>query len=307
MHRFLRHIFCICVLLSVSFLASAQQGDVDEQLNLYENQCSLCLDLRSKAASDGGVLKAEAKALVADFLSLNKELKSREARMTAIQRRRFVAISQWFATGVRPAAEPLDLPRVTQCAEIPTTLPPASYKTELIYIHDLPAQPVLRAKKGYMYILANLAVPDVSCGLMAGYQAQRYGGYISFRSSFTSVSPTYSCTSEGVLNGGGIFWASGGTFWASGEEKGSNMSVCGGVVYGFNPNVSTYVGAGYGSRRLAWEDVDGEWAEVSDLSHKGFAFEAGALFSWKSLAFSLGFSSVSFRTAELVCGVGVKF
>ena len=52
---------------------------------------------------------------------------------------------------------------------------------------------------------------------------------------------------------------------------------------------------------------DRPWAEVSDLSHKGFAFEAGALFSWKSLAFSLGFSSVSFRTAELVCGVGVKF
>ena len=67
-----------------------------------------------------------------------------------------------------------------------------------------------------------------------------------------------------MLNGGGIFCASGGTFWASGEEKGSNMSVCGGVVYGFKPNVSTYVGAGYGSRRLAWEDVDGEWAEVSD-------------------------------------------
>ena len=300
MHRFLRHIFCICVLLSVSFLASAQQGDIDEQLNLYENLCSQCLDLRTRAASEGGVLKAEAKSLVADFLSLNKELKSREARMTAIQRRRFVAISQWFATGVRPAAEPLDLPRVTQCAEIPTTLPPASDKTGLIYIHDLPAQPAPRVKSGDVYILANLALPDISYGLMAGYQVQRYGGYISFRSSFTSVSPSYSCTSDGMLSGGGIFWA-------SGEEKGSNMSVCAGVLYGFKPQISVYAGVGYGSRKLAWEDVDGQWAEVSDLSHKGFAFEAGALFSWKSLAFSLGFSSVSFRTAELVCGVGVKF
>lgn len=300
MRRFLKYMFCIFALLSASFLASAQEGNFDQQLSLYEELCSQCLDLRTKAASEGGVLKAEAKSLVAEFLDLNKELKSREARMTAIQRRRFVAVSQWFATGVRPAAEPLDLPRVTQCAEIPATLPPASYKTELIYIHDLPAQPVPRVKKGHMYILANLAVPDVSCGLMAGYQVQRYGGYISFRSSFTSVSPSYSCTSDGMLSGGG-------TFWASGEEKGSNMSVCAGVLYGLKPQISVYAGAGYGSRTLAWEDVDGLWAEVSDWSHKGFAIEAGALFSWKNLVFSLGVSSVSLRTAEFVCGVGVKF
>lgn len=300
MCRFLKYMFCIFALLSASFLASAQEGNFDQQLSLYEELCSQCLDLRTRAASEGGVLKAEAKSLVAEFLDLNKELKSHESGMTAIQRRRFAAISQWFATGAQPAEESQDLPRVALCAEIPTTLPPASDKTGLIYIHDLPAQPAPRVKSGDVYILANLAFPDISYGLMAGYQIQRYGGYVSFRSSFTSVSPSYSCTSDGVLKGGG-------PLWASGEEKNSNMSVCAGALYGFRQYVSVYAGVGYGSRRLAWEDVDGQWAEVSDWSHKGFAIEAGALFSWNKLAFSLGVSSVSLRTAELVCGVGLKF
>ena len=300
MRKFLRHIFCTCALLSATLFASAQQRNFDERLDMYENLCAQCMGLRSKAAAEGGVQKAEAKALVADFLSLNKELKAQETGMTAIQRGRLAAISQWFATGVQPAEVPQDLPRVSQCAEIPMTIPYASNNSELIYIYNLQSPAAPKAEKGDIYILANLAIPDISYGLMAGYQVQRYGGYVSFRSSFTSVSPSYSCTSDGVLKGGG-------TLWASGEEKNSNMSVCAGALYGFRQYVSVYAGVGYGSRRLAWEDVDGQWAEVSDWSHKGFAIEAGALFSWNKLAFSLGVSSVSLRTAEFVCGVGLKF
>ena len=180
------------------------------------------------------------------------------------------------------------------------TIPYASNNSELIYIYNLQSPAAPKAEKGDIYILANLAIPDISYGLMAGYQVQRYGGYVSFRSSFTSVSPSYSCTSNGMLDGGG-------RFWAGGEERSSNMSVCAGALYGLKPHVSIYAGAGYGSRKLVWKDVDGQWAEVSDWSCKGWAIEAGTLFSWKKLAFSLGVSSVSLRTAEFVCGVGLKF
>lgn len=287
------------MLLSLSFPASARHRNYDEQLDIYYNLCSQCLTLKSKVVADGSVSRAEARALVTDFLSLNKELKSRESGMTAAQRRRFTAISQWFATGVPPTdEEACELPQLEADVDVPMMIT-FSYQTP----KELPLQPVQRRKMsrmGNIYILADLAVPDVSYGLMAGYQIGRYGGYAGFRSNFRPVSPSYSCDSDGSLKGGG-------TIWASGNQMNSNISVCAGVLYGLKQYVSVYAGVGGGGRKLLWEDVEGKWAEVSDCSYKGFATEVGALFSWEKLAFSLGISSISFKTAEVVCGVGVKF
>ena len=67
------------------------------------------------------------------------------------------------------------------------------------------------------------------------------------------------------------------------------------------------VGAGYGFRKLAWEDVDGGWALVSDWSCSGFAAECGVIASWRRLAVSAGVSTISFRTASFTCGVGLRF
>lgn len=66
-------------------------------------------------------------------------------------------------------------------------------------------------------------------------------------------------------------------------------------------------GIGYGCRKMAWEDVAGNWALVSDWSHSGMAAELGAVVSVRKLALSAGISTVAFRTAAFTCGVGVKF
>lgn len=48
-------------------------------------------------------------------------------------------------------------------------------------------------------------------------------------------------------------------------------------------------------------------AKVSDWSAKGLAVDAGAIFRWNRLAFSVGVSSVSFRTCSATFGAGVCF
>jgi hypothetical protein len=70
---------------------------------------------------------------------------------------------------------------------------------------------------------------------------------------------------------------------------------------------SLYAGAGYGRRTVLWEDIYGNWVEVSDISHKGIALEAGAVFMWNRLAFSLGLSSVKLKTFSITAGIGVCF
>ena len=82
--------------------------------------------------------------------------------------------------------------------------------------------------------------------------------------------------------------------------------VSGGVLAGATKWLTVYAGAGYGYRKLAWEDVDGGWALVSDWSRSGFAAECGVIASWRLIAVSAGISTISFRTASFTCGVGLR-
>ena len=151
-----------------------------------------------------------------------------------------------------------------------------------------------------LLLLASLAAPDMSYGLMTGYQHRRWGGYLAFRSNFTSCRTSYSCASDGSLENGS-------QIWPSGNEKCSNLMVSGGVLAGATKWLTVYAGAGYGYRKLAWEDVDGGWARVSDWSRSGFVAECGVIASWRLIAVSAGISTISFRTASFTCGVGLRF
>ena len=68
----------------------------------------------------------------------------------------------------------------------------------------------------------------------------------------------------------------GSKIWPTGNEKRSNLMVGGGVLAGATKWLTIYAGAGYGARKLAWEDIAGNWALVSDWSHTGMAVEFGA-------------------------------
>ena len=294
----------------VAFSAAGQDRRIDEQLHMYEDLCEQCMDIKSRAKSGENVSRTQVESLIATFLALNKTLKSQDNEMTAAQRHRFAQIGRWFATGERPdtisplplvQAEPPCAPSVmlqSACCRIT----PVSDTVFCIGRSDLDrVADMLGGKpRGDVFILASIAAPDMAYGLMAGYKHRRWGGYFALRTNFISCNTSYSCASDGSFG-------KGSQIWPTGNQKRSNLMVSGGVLAGATKWLTVYAGAGYGSRKLAWEDVGGQWALVSDWSHTGFAAECGIIASWRYLALSAGISTIPFRTAAFTCGVGVRF
>jgi opacity protein-like surface antigen len=153
--------------------------------------------------------------------------------------------------------------------------------------------------RGKIYLQASVMAPDMAYGIMVGYRKKNIGGYAAFRSNYVSSPNDYTCDSAGNISSGGVMWP-------SGQEKKSNFHLSAGMLFRTTDWLDLYAGVGYGSRRLAWEDVAGDWALVADWSHSGFAPELGAIVSWRKLSFSVGVSTIVFKTSLFTCGVGVR-
>ena len=299
------HIICFAIFLLSAFPVCAQERNADnlgDKLEQYESLCRTCLNLKQRIASGENVSRNEAKMHIDDFVAMNKELQSVEADMTVVQRLRFSAISSWFSTGVEPQETDTALPQLS-CnlagnSLVATTGSHAAIAEVPSMQAGLPAHRYVEPRRN-LILMSSFALPDFSCGLIAGYQYGLWGGYAGFRSNYVSAKTSYSCLSDGSLPD----W---GSMWSTGRSRKSNLSITAGCLIGLGARFSMYVGTGYGWRTLAWEDVDGEWAEISDWSHRGVAFETGAIFIWKRLAVSAGISTVSFRTCSLNVGVGVS-
>ena len=298
MEALFRHIFCVAILLFVTFLAAGQERNMDERLDMYEDLCGQCMKLKSKVAAGEQVSREEAQSLIDSFLGMNKGLKAQEPEMSEAQRRRFTSIGEWFTTGVRPEAVAGTIEVNKPLADSDSLAVTDSSRSMISTGTDIRPDVTEVSKRGDVFLLASMAVPDMSYGLMTGYQHGRWGGYLAFRSNFTSCDTSYSCASDGSLENGS-------QIWPSGTEKRSNLMVSGGVLAGAAKWLTVYAGAGYGHRTLAWQDIDGNWARVSDWSHKGLTIDAGLLLSWRNLAFSAGLSTLSFKTCTFSLGIGL--
>lgn len=147
--------------------------------------------------------------------------------------------------------------------------------------------------------IASMSVyPQLSYGLMLGY-VKKFGGYVKFRSDFVSASPAYFCDRQGMTDGGII--------WATGEQRKSRMLATGGALFRVAKWFYPYVGAGYGSRNVYWQDYEGQWAKVVDFSCKGIALEVGTIFKLGPVAISAGVSNTAFKFTEVEVGVGLMF
>lgn len=290
------YILVLIFALALNFDSLAQDravDDMDARLAEYEALCRECLALKARVASGERLTRDEAEGLLSSFVAVNRSLKDCEDAMTVVQRQRFVAIGRWFSTG-----EPPQMPdqAVLQMSVVPSVTlvgPPAE---------PLRWRPVQLCPKsrGQIYVMTDFAMPQFSYGLMAGYLHKRLGGYIRFRSNFHKLpAMSYECFSDGSL-------LSGGKFWASEESLVSAIAMTAGVLVAFNNYLTVYAGAGYGSSVYAWQDIDGAWARVTDISRKGMCADAGVIFSWRRLALSAGISTMSFRTAAFTCGIGVR-
>jgi len=142
----------------------------------------------------------------------------------------------------------------------------------------------------------------VSFGAMAGIVA-KYGAYIRFRSDFNFATTDLECDDTGALTSGGT----GTPYYVEGSCRKTRLSVTGGYLHRFMKPLYGYVGAGYGSRVMAWETVDGEWVKNKDHSAKGLAAEIGVIGTYNKYALSVGVQTINFKYMELSVGIGYIF
>ena len=283
----------MCVFAALQVRA---QDSMDIELERYERMCAMCLELRTRMDRGEQLSRDEAKATLDIFVASNKRLKTRESGMTALQRQRFKDIGEWFTAGVKPQ-RPVQLPYLT-CSLPSVRL--AEEERTIILPSSVSYEPYAKPLRVEFIALAEISAPDLSCGLRAGLHGRKIGGYVAYRSNYSYQAPDYQCTSDGKLDGGS-------RVWLSGETMSDNMTGAAGILVPVAKWSSLYAGAGYGRRAVLWQDIDGNWVEVSDISHKGLVLEAGALFRWNHLAFSLGLSSVKLKTYSFTAGIGVCF
>lgn len=299
MKMLVRYLLTVVSGLMLTCALNAQEvSSMDAELSRYETLCQECLELKSRIGYGETVSRRQAESMIEDFVSMNARLKAVKHEMTAAQRIRFEAIGVWFSTGKKPqvqsapsleALSPLPYPHILSSQSPIDEL----YRVE--FSHEIPT------RRDYVrkFILADITCPDMSYGLMAGHLGRRWGGYLRFRSAFVKTPETlYECLSDGSL-------PHGGKMWTSGDTRSSNLYITGGALVQIVDWISLYAGAGYGCRTLAWQDIDGNWARVSDWSHKGLTIDAGLLLSWRNFAFSAGLSTVTFKTCTFSLGIGI--
>ena len=296
-----RHIVTLFLCFLSFHLVKAQES-LDSELERYEQMCEVCLELKARMSRGEQISRDEAKSTIDFFVTTNKRLKSRESEMTSAQRQRFKDVGQWFSTGIRP--------RVTYIAEalpvVECSLPSRIIVNDIAGIltpqPDLDPPPSVRLWKYRtdFILLAEISVPDLSYGLRAGIKGRTFGGYMAFSSNFVKASADYTCNSDGTFENGS-------TIWPGGAEKTTSLSLSAGLLAQAAPWLTFYAGAGYGKRQLLWQDIDGEWAQVSDWSVKGLEAETGAIFRWNRVAFSAGVSTVRLRTCSATVGIGLYF
>ena len=274
-------------------------------INNYELVCGQCMEMKQKVKSGSKISRLEAEKRLNRFIALNKEIKSLQNVLSENLNSRFIRINQWFATGIRPAAlnDKLETPEIDNNLEKYGHLAmrePIIFCPKPHYNYgDSINEAERRRLKKKLFILANVSVP-VSYGLRVGFLFGRWGGYISGRSNFGKNDHSYTCKSDRTMENNLVFWG-------TGRARRSNMSVCAGVVFEAVKWLDIYAGAGYGFRKMYFEDIEKKWAIVSDLSHTGVSAEAGVVLTWKRLALSAGISTVQFRNVSADFGIGISF
>ena len=143
---------------------------------------------------------------------------------------------------------------------------------------------------------------QLSYGGMIGF-FRKNGAYVKFRSDFGSASADLECDDSGALTSGG----EGTPYYKEGVTQKARLSVTAGYLRQLWKPVYLYAGAGYGSRTLAWETVEGELVKNTDHSAVGVAAELGVIGRLGKFALSVGFHTVNFKHHEVTVGVGIIF
>ncbi|MDO5443369.1 MAG: hypothetical protein Q4G10_06825 [Bacteroidia bacterium] len=191
-------------------------------------------------------------------------------------------------TAIEPAAEPAPV----QEGFTVQTVKPEAIETPLSRKEHSLANPT------YLVLGQTGIHASLSYGAMVGV-VDKWGGYAGFHSDFNTVTPEYSCTSDGMTGRTRIM--------ANGNVARSRFAVTAGVLYEVTDWLISYAGAGYGSAGVYWQDINDAWMDVTDMSVKGPEFEAGGIFHLGIFGLSIGVTTTCFQHAGFKVGLGLVF
>lgn len=141
---------------------------------------------------------------------------------------------------------------------------------------------------------------DFTFGVTLAYM-QQFGGYVSAQvNNFDFEKSSKFVNSEGVSDNGQ-------KAFLTGESKVSRLSLVGGVTYVIMPDWITYLGGGYGYRRLLYETWDGAYLKEHDDTIEGVEIDFGVIANFNNLLVKLGCNTIKFKSAELRAGLGWRF
>lgn len=294
-----RHIFCTLVLILATCAVRAQENvGIDVLLDRYQRSCEECLNLRDRVEDGEKISTAEAENMVQKFINLNRLLKDMEPELNEDQKTRFKAIGNWFRTGDKPLALS-QTPLTKVVATLPSPKAVTFSECFLLPLQEEVIPASTNPAEFRIFILPTISLFPESFGSMAGAQYGRWGGYAKFTGRFNAVTPSYSCSDEGILDNGS-------SIWPNGESTEKALQITAGALYGMNDWLDIYAGLGYGRHQVLWQDIDGNWATVGQ-GLKGVCAEAGVLTSWKHFTFGAGISTISFRSLTPTLSVGINF
>lgn len=154
----------------------------------------------------------------------------------------------------------------------------------------------------YKFITLNASYslqPQGAIGLTAGY-IKKFGAFVSVMSGFgfKGFSTDLSSDDYGFVNGNYPYY--------TGTKSRSRLSVMIGGIASIKDVVFLRLGVGYGTRKLAYETVDGKWINHSKYSYNGVDLSLGAQAFFNRFTVSLDVVTTSFKAAELKIGFGLN-
>ena len=322
----LRHCAFAFLALLVSVTMHAQD-DWNVVLDRYEDICNKCIVLRERITAGEAVSNSEVTGLLGELARMRSMIQDSEGRMSASQRRRFREIRSRYEassgekkesdTVKKTAAASVKTPpladtvAIRPSALLPVIIGPMKGVPILLGapkdkgIDPLPCSPVspvdnksiFGTRRTDIIVLAESGVKP-SFGLFASTAKGHWGEYICFRSNFGPLSSNY--TTDAACNIVG-----GGKFWGNGNSRYGSLSISAGPVWHINDAIGLYLGAVCGNRSLAWQDISGDWARVSDYSYAGLGAEAGLIASIRHIDLLAG--ACWLGNWSVMLGIGYAF
>ena len=298
MIRAARYILVICLVILCCSAYGQRRDARDRALDRYEAVCDRLIELRDALRRGEKISTEEVSELKAEVGRIRTNLQRSPEGLTPDQIMRFNRIRRRYNFGyeLKGLSFSKKVPVVSDISQEAERIKNSHYYRENQYYYFHP-------KRGFLAAMAQVSpVPDMSFGASLCFLGQKAGAYLSFTSNFKSRSADVDVLSDGT--------SSGGTVWVTGRQEKTKMAFTAGGILRVADHVNLLAGAGYGTRKLLWENTGGDWMRVTDRSYSGIAAEAGALFTLgrlESFCLSAKAGTIAFKYLDFTVGIGYRF